>query len=55
MADKAVGMKFSDWSYTRPDYAEIRNKIINYRNEMQNADSYRMFRDAWLKIKKETC
>ncbi len=53
MADKAVGMKFSSWSYTRPDYAEIRNKIMNYRNEMQNATSYQMLRDVWLNVKKE--
>ncbi len=53
MSDKAIGMKFSDWSYTRPDYAKIRNKIISYRNEMQNATSYLMLRDAWLNVKKE--
>ncbi len=55
MSEKAIGMKFSDWSYTRPDYAEIRNKIISYRSEMQNATSYQMLRDAWLDVKKKWC
>lgn len=53
MAGKTVGMKFSEWSYTRPDYPEVRNKINSYKSKMQNASSYQMFRDAWLNVKKE--
>ena len=48
-----VNMKFSEWSYTRPDYSEIKKKINNCKSKMQNAFSYQMFRDAWLDVKKE--
>lgn len=45
-------MKFSEWSYTRPDYSAVRNKITGYKNEMLNASSYRALRDTWLNMKK---
>lgn len=46
-------MKFSEWSYTRPDYSAVRNKITGYKSEMQNASSYQALRDAWLNVKRE--
>ena len=46
-------MKFSTWNYSRPDYAEVKKKIIHYKDKMQNATSYQVFRDAWLDVKKE--
>lgn len=46
-------MKFSAWNYTRPDYSEVKKKINHYKDKMQNATSYQMFRDAWLDVKKE--
>lgn len=46
-------MKFSEWSYTRPDYAKVKKKIEDCRNRMQNASSCQMFRDAWLEVKRE--
>ncbi len=46
-------MKFSEWSYRRPDYSEIKIKINECKNKMQKAMSYQMFRDAWLDVKKE--
>ncbi len=42
MTEKAAGMKFSDWSYTRPGYSGVRNKMNIYKNEMQNASSYQI-------------
>ena len=50
---KEVDMKFSEWSYTRPDYAETAKKVSACKDRMQRADSYQMFRDAWLDMKKE--
>lgn len=46
-------MKFSEWSYTRPDYAETAKKVSTCKDRMQRADSYQMFRDAWLDMKRE--
>ena len=46
-------MKFTEWGYTRPDYSEVKLKIDDCKNKMQNALSYQMFRNAWLDIKKE--
>ena len=46
-------MKFSEWGYTRPDYSEVKKKINDCKNNMQNATSYQIFRDAWLDVKKE--
>lgn len=46
-------MKFSKWNYTRPDYSQVKKKISDYRNKIQNATSYQIFRDAWLDVKKE--
>ena len=46
-------MKFSKWNYIRPDYSEVKKKIKGYKDKMQNATSYQMFRDAWLDVKKE--
>lgn len=50
---KAENKKFSTWEYTRPDYSEIKKKISDCKNKMQNAASYQMFRDTWLEVKKE--
>ncbi len=46
-------MKFSEWSYTRPDYSAVKKKISDCKSKMQNAGSYQMFRDAWMDVKKE--
>lgn len=46
-------MKFSEWSYTRPDYSEIKTRICDCKNGMEKAMSYQVFRDAWLDVKKE--
>ena len=46
-------MKFSTWNYTRPDYSEVKKKINNFKDKMQNATSYQMLRDAWLDVKRE--
>ncbi len=46
-------MKFSAWNYTRSDYPEVKKKINDYKNKMQGAASYPVFRDAWLDVKKE--
>lgn len=45
-------MKFSEWCYTRPDYSEVKIKIDDCKNKMRKAMSYQMFRDSWLKVKK---
>ena len=45
-------MKFSTWKYTRPDYAEVRERINSCKERMGNAASYEMFREAWLDVKK---
>lgn len=50
---KDADMKFSAWEYTRPDYAEVKKKICDCKNRMQNAMSCQMFREAWLDVKKE--
>ncbi len=46
-------MQFSKWKYTRPDYSEVKKKINDCKNRMQNAASYQKFCDAWLDVKKE--
>lgn len=46
-------MKFSEWSYKRPDYSKVKDKINDCKNKMQKAASYQMFRDSWLDVKKE--
>lgn len=46
-------MQFSKWKYTRPDYSEVKKKINDCKNRMQNAASCQKFCDAWLDVKKE--
>lgn len=46
-------MKFSAWCYTRPDYSEVKKRINDCKNNMQNAVSYQAFRSVWLDVKKE--
>ena len=50
---KVADRKFSTWDYTRPDYPEVKRKIKECKDRMQDADSYQMFRDAWLDVKRE--
>lgn len=53
MLKKGGKMKFSKWNYIRPDYSEVKKKLKDYKNRMQTAMSYQMFRDVWLEVKKE--
>ena len=46
-------MKFSKWNYVRPDFSQVKKRINDCKNNMQNAMTYQMFRDAWLDVKKE--
>lgn len=46
-------MKFSKWNYVRPDFSQVKKRINDCKNSMQNAMTYQMFRDAWLDVKKE--
>lgn len=46
-------MKFSKWNYVRPDFLQVKKRINDCKNSMQNAMNYQMFRDAWLDVKKE--
>lgn len=53
LKNKEDDMKFSEWSYTRPDYPEVKKKMNDCKSRMKNAISYQTFRDAWLDVKKE--
>lgn len=46
-------MKFSQWTYERPDYASVKERLREIQTRIQNADSYEALRDPWLEAKSQ--
>ena len=44
-------MTFSQWTYERPDYASLKNRLLGLKKQMQDAASYEDLRSAWLEVK----
>ncbi|QHQ62984.1 hypothetical protein Ana3638_21175 [Anaerocolumna sedimenticola] len=43
--------KFSEFSYTRPDYKQVKENLLKYRYKILNATSYEDIRQSWLSMK----
>lgn len=43
--------KFSEFSYTRPDYKQEKENLLKYKNKILNATSYEDIRQSWLSMK----
>ena len=46
-------MTFLQWTYERPDYASLKNRLKKLKESIQNASSYEELRSAWLEVKSE--
>lgn len=43
--------KFYELKYLRPDYKQVKENLVKYKNEILNASSYENIRQAWLSMK----
>lgn len=46
-------MRFSEWTYKRPDYVLVKRKLNEYKKQIQTASSYEELRSVWLGMKSE--
>lgn len=45
-------MVFSDWQYSRPDYAQLKNTLSIIKGRVKTASSYDELKNSWLEMKK---
>ena len=46
-------MPFSQWTYERPNYESLKNRLKELKERIQDASSYEELRSAWLEVKCE--